>query len=57
MTAGLVFDNCYAWCCRFDERSMIVEVRAYLDSWLVRQAIVENEAPSRRAEVPRVGEL
>ncbi|KAF2214521.1 hypothetical protein CERZMDRAFT_105506 [Cercospora zeae-maydis SCOH1-5] len=28
----LVFDNCYAWCCRFDENGVIVEVRAYRDS-------------------------
>ncbi|KAI5357552.1 Putative NTF2-like domain superfamily protein [Septoria linicola] len=54
---GLVFDNCYAWCCRFDDHGIIVEVRAYLDSWLVRQAIVENEAPSHRAEVPRVDDV
>ncbi|CAK1359170.1 unnamed protein product [Cercospora beticola] len=54
---GLAFDNCYAWCCRFDESGVIVEVRAYLDSWLVREAIVQNEVPSQRAEVPRVDAL
>ncbi|KAM3422360.1 hypothetical protein BST61_g2719 [Cercospora zeina] len=54
---GLAFDNCYAWCCRFDDSGVIVEVRAYLDSWLVREAIVQNEVPSQRAEVPRVEAL
>jgi ketosteroid isomerase-like protein len=49
---GLKFDNTYAWCMRFDEDGMIVEVRAYLDSWMVKQAIEENEVPSRRADVP-----
>lgn len=37
---------------RFDEDGIIVEVRAYLDSWMVKQAIEENEAPSRRADIP-----
>lgn len=37
---------------RFDEDGIIVEVRAYLDSWMVKQAIEENEAPSRRAALP-----
>lgn len=50
--SGLKFDNTYAWCMRFDESGTIVEVRAYLDSWMVKQAIEENEAPSRRAAVP-----
>lgn len=49
--SGLKFDNTYAWCMRFDEEGMIVEVRAYLDSWMVKQAIEENEVPSRRAPV------
>jgi len=49
---GLHFDNTYAWCMRFDKEGMIVEVRAYLDSWMVKQAIEENEVPSRRAAVP-----
>ena len=48
---GLKFDNTYAWCMRFDENGIIVEVRAYLDSWMVKQAIEENEVPSRRAPV------
>ena len=49
---GLKFDNTYAWCMRFDKDGIIVEVRAYLDSWMVKQAIEENEAPSRRAALP-----
>ncbi|QIX01344.1 hypothetical protein AMS68_006861 [Peltaster fructicola] len=54
------FDNCYAWVVRYNEQGIIVEVRAYLDSWMVNQAIVENEdkdAKSNRAPVPRVGDL
>ena len=50
--SGLKFDNTYAWSMRFDEDGIIVEVRAYLDSWMVKQAIEENEAPSRRADIP-----
>lgn len=38
---------------RFDETGMIVEVRAYLDSWMVKQAIEENEVPSHLALVPQ----
>lgn len=53
--AGLKFDNTYSWCMRFDESGMVVEVRAYLDSWMVKQAIEENEVPSRRAPVPQLG--
>ncbi|KAF2158838.1 hypothetical protein M409DRAFT_30710 [Zasmidium cellare ATCC 36951] len=51
------FDNCYAWCVRFDQSGTIVEVRAYLDSWMVRQAIIENETPSHRAPVPDVSKF
>jgi ketosteroid isomerase-like protein len=50
--AGLKFDNTYAWVVRFDQGGQIVEVRAYLDSWMVKQAIEENECPSHRAPVP-----
>jgi ketosteroid isomerase-like protein len=49
---GLKFDNTYAWVVRFDEGGQVVEVRAYLDSWMVKQAIEENECPSHRAPVP-----
>ena len=38
---GRPFDNCFCWICRF-EGEMIVEVRAYLDSALVQQAIDDN---------------
>ena len=54
--AGLKFDNAYAWCVRFDKSGQVVEVRAYLDSWMVREAIEENEdknAERRRAPVPQ----
>ena len=46
---GLDFDNTYAWVLRFNEEGKVVQVRAYLDSALVQQAIVENECPSYRA--------
>ncbi|KAK5117465.1 hypothetical protein LTR85_008850 [Meristemomyces frigidus] len=52
--SGLKFDNTYAWCMRFDEAGRVVEVRAYLDSWMVKQAIEENECPSRRAPMPNL---
>jgi hypothetical protein len=52
LSLGLKFDNTYAWCMRFDESGTIVEVRAHLDGWMVKQAIEENEVPSKRAPVP-----
>jgi ketosteroid isomerase-like protein len=52
ISPGLKFDNTYAWVIRFNEDGQIVEVRAYLDSWMVKQAIEENECPSHRAPVP-----
>jgi len=43
---GKLFDNRYCWIARFSNGT-IVEVRAYLDSALVKQVIDENErAPS-----------
>lgn len=41
---GRPFDNRYCWVCRFDG-DVIVEVRAYLDSALVRETIESNEGP------------
>lgn len=41
--AGLKFDNTYAWVTRWNKDGKIVQVRAYLDSALVKQAIEENE--------------
>jgi ketosteroid isomerase-like protein len=38
---GTPFNNRYCWVCRFDE-DKIVEVRAYLDSALVKQVIEES---------------
>ena len=54
---GFKFDNTYAWCCRFNEGGFIVEVRAYLDSAMVQEALERNEegegeVESRRAPVP-----
>jgi ketosteroid isomerase-like protein len=39
------FDNTYCWVCRFEEDT-IVEVRAYLDSALVAEALANNEPRS-----------
>jgi uncharacterized protein len=41
---GKPFDNRYCWVTRFSNGT-IVEVRAYLDSALVKQLIDENEHP------------
>ena len=41
---GKSFDNRYCWIARFSNGT-IVEVRAYLDSALVKQLIDENERP------------
>jgi ketosteroid isomerase-like protein len=41
---GKPFDNRYCWVTRFSNET-IVEVRAYLDSALVKQLIDENEHP------------
>lgn len=38
---GMRFDNHYCWLCRFVD-GRIVEVRAYLDSWLVTELFREN---------------
>ena len=38
---GMRFDNRYCWVCRFAGRR-IVEVRAYLDSWLVGELFRQN---------------
>ncbi|KAF2804174.1 uncharacterized protein BDZ99DRAFT_467546 [Mytilinidion resinicola] len=50
---GMPFENTYAWCVRFDEEGMVVQVRAYLDSAMVKQAVEENEGPceSFRAKI------
>ena len=53
----MAFDNTYAWCIRFDESGIVVEVHAYLDSQMVKQAIEENEdghPESHRAPVPQM---
>ncbi len=38
---GMRFDNRYCWVCRF-AGNRIVEVRAYLDSWLVGELFRQN---------------
>jgi hypothetical protein len=39
---GKAFPNTYCWVVRFTDK-MITEVRAYVDSFLVKQVIEENE--------------
>jgi ketosteroid isomerase-like protein len=43
---GMRFDNHYCWLCRF-EGETIVEVRAYLDSWLVGELFRRNPLGAR----------
>ena len=40
---GKAFPNTYCWVVRFGDDSRITEVRAYVDSFLVKQVIDENE--------------
>jgi uncharacterized protein len=40
---GKPFPNTYCWVVRFGDDSRITEVRAYVDSFLVKQVIEENE--------------
>lgn len=42
---GMRFDNRYCWVCRFSN-NRIVEVRAYLDSWLVGELFRRNPLPN-----------
>jgi len=42
---GLRYDNTFSWITRWDARGIMVEVRSWLDSALVAQAITENESP------------
>ncbi len=51
---GKPFDNRYCWIVRFSEGT-IVEVRAYLDSALVRRLIDENEPPAGQREQQKIG--
>lgn len=39
---GMPYPQRYAWVMRFDERGVIVQVRAYLDSALVQKAVESN---------------
>lgn len=43
---GMRFDNSYCWLCRFQGET-IVEVRAYLDSWLVGELFRRNPVGAR----------
>ena len=40
---GKPFNNIYCWIVKFSDEGIIVEVRAYVDSALVKQTIEENE--------------
>ncbi|ETN43423.1 uncharacterized protein HMPREF1541_02582 [Cyphellophora europaea CBS 101466] len=44
---GMEYDMRYCWICKFDDASeTIEEVRAYLDTDLLRRVIAENTGPS-----------
>jgi ketosteroid isomerase-like protein len=40
---GTPFDNVYCWIVEFNDENIITRVRAYVDSALVQQLILENE--------------
>lgn len=48
---GYKYDQAYSWVMRFNEDHKVVQVRAYLDSAMVKQAMEENVCPSHRAPV------
>lgn len=50
---GLNYEQMYAWVVRFSPKpdAKVIQVRAYLDSALVKQAVEENECPSHRAPI------
>ena len=55
LAPGFKYDNTHAWIVHFDDNDVIVEVRGYMDTWMVNQALVENECgpvESCRAPVP-----
>lgn len=39
----------YCWVMRFDDKGTIVQVRAYLDTALLKQVLEEHECPSATA--------
>ena len=43
--SGKPFDNKYCWVVRYDEKGMVVQVRAYLDGELVNETIRKNPGP------------
>ncbi|MDR6668835.1 nuclear transport factor 2 family protein [Rhizobium sp. 1399] len=47
---GMRFDNHYCWLCRFSGGT-IVEVRAYLDSWMVGELFRRNPIGARGSAV------
>jgi len=40
---GMEYNQTYAWCVRWNNEGKIVQVRAYLDTALVRDVIEANE--------------
>lgn len=51
---GLEFENTYAWVMRFDDQGLVAQVRAYLDSTLVADAVhgnVDSAEKNQRAPV------
>lgn len=43
-SAGLKYDNKFAWVTRWNTDGVMVEVRGYVDSALIYKAITENES-------------
>ena len=48
---GQPYNMVYCWVARFDERGLIVQLRAYIDTALLERTLRENECPSTRAEI------
>jgi uncharacterized protein len=40
---GLPFDNDYAWVVKFNQEGIMVQIRSYVDSVMVKRAIEETE--------------
>ncbi|KAK3067419.1 hypothetical protein LTS18_001130, partial [Coniosporium uncinatum] len=44
---GMEYNQTYCWCTRWNQEGKIVQVRAYLDTALVRDVIEGNEGNSK----------
>jgi len=47
------YNMCYNWVVRFDEKGMIVQVRAYLDTNLLTETLRSHECQSEQALVEK----